>query len=1143
MIYQIQKKLLGIESSIDLFEFQQNMLKIKGWIFIPSTEIESMRIVFRDWKGKTSVEINREIERPDVYQIYHRNPYARKCGFMENILVESFNSYTVWLEYSTKKHTYPLYLGSISSTEKKKDKRAPRIQLMESSSSDSDIVNFRNSRVVGHIEYPGKLYEQMIDVIIPVYNGYEYFEKLFQSISKTKMKYRLILIDDCSPDERVFPYLKKYADSHEEVILLSNAENLGFVQTVNKGLSYSKNHVALVNTDVEVPENWLERLMYPIIMEKNIATSTPYTNCGTICSYPEFGKDNELFEQKTLKEIDDVFATIKPTYEKLPTGIGFCMGMNRGAINKIGLLDADTFGKGYGEENDWCQRAIKSGYHNVHVENLFVYHKHGGSFHSEDKKRYLEENGKKLLEKHPNYNRDVAYFCELDPNRKIRSYVTFQLLASIPKKETIVAFDHKLGGGATAYLLNVEENELQNDKCFCTVTYDYKLGYYRIAYKYHKYQVFLRINSLNKLFEIFEELKIDKIIINELVTYLDLYRVLESIKKYRKMHSIFLQLLIHDFFPICPTVNLLNTERKYCDLPSIEKCENCLQNNSSVTCTDYDSMKAWRENWKSLMEVCDEIVAFSHSSKEIVEKAYGESKNLVVRPHQVRNMPCIQKKRKTTKTLNIGLLGVLTQHKGLAVVKQILKTIEAEELNVRVVLIGSSLEPISSKYFRQTGEYTRDMIPRLVFEEDIDIFLIPSIWPETFSYTTEEIMKMGFPVMCFDIGAPAERVKKYEKGIIIPEINGKAVLKAVKENRDKVVGGVKRSYKKKVLFVVEEETFSSRYRVEHLKEQLVYQGVDSDYYLLSKVKKAELSHYSSVVIYRTSHYYETAELVKYAHEKGLDVFYDIDDFIFEYSEIKQLGFLKGKDYKDFEEYSQNIRRCMKLCDTFITSTETLKSAIQQIAKNRPVYVNRNSASMEMLMLSADAEEKVQHKEEKIVMGYFSGSRTHDADFEVAKNAVINCMRKYQNVFLRVGGTIELPPEFKEFSSRIERFEFVNWKKLPRLIAETDINLMPLENTFFHACKSENKWMEAGIVGTVTIASWNEELERVMRDGENAFLCKNEEEWQTKLEKLIEDKNLRKELVSNAKDEIMKTHTTRTIPTELLNALAGLNDRE
>ena len=60
------------------------------------------------------------------------------------------------------------------------------------------------------------------------------------------------------------------------------------------------------------------------------------------------------------------------------------MGINREVLQEIGNFDAKTFGKGYGEENDWCQRAIEKGYKNVHVENLFVFHNHGGSFKSEE---------------------------------------------------------------------------------------------------------------------------------------------------------------------------------------------------------------------------------------------------------------------------------------------------------------------------------------------------------------------------------------------------------------------------------------------------------------------------------------------------------------------------------------------------------------------------------------------------------------------------------------------------------------------------------------------------------------------------------------------------------------------------------------
>ena len=155
--------------------------------------------------------------------------------------------------------------------------------------------------------------------------------------------------------------------------------------------------------------------MLPIFSDKRVSTTTPFTNCGTICSFPNFCEDNKLFWGMSVNEIDDVFQEYTPEYPIMPTGVGFCMGMSRKAIDKIGDLDAETFGKGYGEENDWCRRAAEAGFVNVHVDNLFVYHKHGGSFASEEKQALIKEHLGLLERKHPDYNRLVAEYCQLDP--------------------------------------------------------------------------------------------------------------------------------------------------------------------------------------------------------------------------------------------------------------------------------------------------------------------------------------------------------------------------------------------------------------------------------------------------------------------------------------------------------------------------------------------------------------------------------------------------------------------------------------------------------------------------------------------------------------------------------------------------------
>ena len=139
---------------------------------------------------------------------------------------------------------------------------------------------------------------KQIDIIVPIYNAYKYTEECLKSLIKnTDLKaHRLLLINDKSPDERILPMLQKYAkeNSNKNIVVLENEENSGFVKTVNNGMKYSQNDVILLNSDTEVTENWLEKIMECAYSNEYIATVTPFTNNGTIFSIPNFGVDNNL---------------------------------------------------------------------------------------------------------------------------------------------------------------------------------------------------------------------------------------------------------------------------------------------------------------------------------------------------------------------------------------------------------------------------------------------------------------------------------------------------------------------------------------------------------------------------------------------------------------------------------------------------------------------------------------------------------------------------------------------------------------------------------------------------------------------------------------------------------------------------------
>ncbi|NCC44870.1 MAG: glycosyltransferase, partial [Clostridia bacterium] len=351
--------------SADQFAYVNNDLNVAGWAFDTEYKMSEPHIAF--YKGDEKVgEFNYfVIFRWDVAEVL-KNPEAESCGFAFMAEVQTPVDLKMYLEYDTEVGPGKFLLGTVPGNKAKSPDDEILIFPTEDVKSLGNIRYFELKRVRKEkYIYPPVISQETIDIIIPVYNGLEYFDALFSSIEKTRMSYRLIIVDDKSPDVRVREYLDQYAAAHSNVVLLRNEENMGFLPSVNRALAMAEHHVALVNTDVEVPAGWLERLMLPILTKEKVASSTPFTTCGTICSFPNFCEDNEIFEGMKLREIDDVFDKIKPQYPVMPTGIGFCMGMNLDAIREVGLLDAETFGKGYGEENDWCQRAIKAGYENV----------------------------------------------------------------------------------------------------------------------------------------------------------------------------------------------------------------------------------------------------------------------------------------------------------------------------------------------------------------------------------------------------------------------------------------------------------------------------------------------------------------------------------------------------------------------------------------------------------------------------------------------------------------------------------------------------------------------------------------------------------------------------------------------------------
>ena len=302
-----------------------------------------------------------------------------------------------------------------------------------------------------------------LTVIMPIHNAFDLLEEsLGRVIKNTDISFRLILIEDASTDERVRPWLRSWVSRHQGrygIDLVENRQNLGFIGSVNTGFylalkASDADHgpVVLLNSDAMVPPGWASRLIAPL-RDLQVATVTPLSNDAEIFTAPVICKPYAL-DPLQGDQIDAALSSrIAHGVPEVsaPTGVGFCMAMQRSWLERVVGFD-EIFGRGYGEEVDWCRRAAALGGKHVVMPRLFVEHRGGASF-GQDKLDLIRKNNEIISARYTGYNQLVQDFIRDDPlitPRMVAALAWAESLADLNEIPVYVA--HSLGGGAENYL-------------------------------------------------------------------------------------------------------------------------------------------------------------------------------------------------------------------------------------------------------------------------------------------------------------------------------------------------------------------------------------------------------------------------------------------------------------------------------------------------------------------------------------------------------------------------------------------------------------------------------------------------------------------------------------------------------------------
>jgi glycosyltransferase involved in cell wall biosynthesis len=277
------------------------------------------------------------------------------------------------------------------------------------------------------------------------------------------------------------------------------------------------------------------------------------------------------------------------------------------------------------------------------------------------------------------------------------------------------------------------------------------------------------------------------------------------------------------------------------------------------------------------------------------------------------------------------------------------------------------------------------------------------------------------------------------------------------------------------------------------------------------------THADVVVVHRSEYAAELDHVIGLARRKGISVFYDCDDLVFDESAVPLImrtlaqplsHKATGVDlWAIWYAMISRLAATARLCDSFIGTTDALAEQARAIL-GVPTSVIPNFMTEEELDYSTaviQARDSVgRRRDGRLHLGYFSGSPSHVNDIAIAGEGLRAVLIRHPEVMVRIAGFMSIKEAgLERFKDRVDVVPFTDYVNLHRVIGETEVNIAPLQDNRFTRCKSELKWFDAGVVGIPTLASPTESMAAAVQDGVDAMLVADYE-WEDALEAVISD---------------------------------------
>ncbi len=604
-----------------------------------------------------------------------------------------------------------------------------------------------------------------IDVIVPVYEGLEETMACLRTVLATLPRHaRVLVIDDATPNRALARHLDQLAAS-DQIELIRHTENKGFVASVNAALTRHPTHdVVLLNADTQVFGHWLSRLKQAAYAEARIGTVTPWSNQGSVASYP--GVADPTVTAAQAEALDALASqSLKGQRAEIPVGVGFCLYIRRDCLNATGLLNESVFGRGYGEETDFCMRARARGYRHRLAADVFVYHIGSRSFGA--KRTALLARSQRLVNlRHPGYDRSIQRFEAQDPFAPLRRTLDEKRMALDPKP-AVLLISHALQGGVER-VVQTRTLVLQAEGFQVLILRPARAGDRRrvrltvvgleasdLVYEWpHEQKRLLTLLKTRRLdhLEVHHFLQLDPRLMDQLLTL-----------------NAPVDVQIHDYAWLCPQITLIDASGRYCGEQGLAACRACVKKIGSEI-GERLSVPALRERSTRWLARARHIKVPTHDTQVRYQRYFPKSsfqvEALGATPPSGSPPPFPASRLK----VRVALVGAIGAYKGYEVLLQCARDAAKRDLPLEFVVVGftqadAALERTGRVFI--TGAYREGEALPLLQREAPDVVFLASVSPETWCYALDPALESGLPVVAFDIGAIRERLHGRPQGYLL----------------------------------------------------------------------------------------------------------------------------------------------------------------------------------------------------------------------------------------------------------------------------------------------------------------------------------------------------------------------------------------